>query len=141
MDPSVFADGIRFECTGCGDCCKSRGRFQYVYVTLAERRRLAQHLGMSTAAFTRQHCERTDGWYHLRDPKNDCRFLDGLRCTVYAARPEQCRTWPFWPDNMKRTVWEQEVKPGCPGVGRGRRYAAEEILMVLEREQRRSTQK
>jgi uncharacterized protein len=141
MDPSVYAGGIRFECTGCGECCKSRGRFQYVYVTLAERRRLAQHLGMSTAAFTRKHCQRTDGWYHLRDPNSDCRFLDGLRCTVYAARPEQCRTWPFWPDNMKRKVWDQEVKPGCPGVGRGRRYSVEEIRVVLEQEERRATQK
>lgn len=140
IDPRFYKNGLRFECTGCGECCKSRGKHQYVYVTLEERRELAQHLGLSTAAFTRKHCEQTDGWFHLRDPKRDCQFLDGKRCSVYAARPQQCRTWPWWPDHMNARGWK-EIKPGCEGIDRGRLHPLEEIEVVLEAELRRADQR
>jgi len=53
-----------------------------------------------------------------------CRFLDPVtkkRCLVYEARPAQCRTWPFWPENMNARAWDREVVAFCPGVGKGRR--------------------
>ncbi len=53
------------------------------------------------------------------------------RCAVYDARPWQCRTWPFWPENMNETVWEREVASYCPGVGKGRLYSAEEIKLII----------
>lgn len=134
IDKNVYASGIRFECTGCGECCKSRGGYDYVYVSLDERRRLASHLKLKTAAFTRTHCAKTNGHFHLRDPQNDCLFLNGVRCTVYKARPQQCRTWPFWPVNMKTKTWEQEVKPNCPGVGIGRLYSPRKIEALLKQE-------
>lgn len=130
-DKSVYENGIRFECTGCGDCCKSRGRYGFVYVTSAERRALAAQLGLSLRAFTRKHCATTEGHIHLKNPDQDCQFLDGARCTVYAARPQQCRTWPFWPENMKPKVWETEVKKDCPGVGQGRLYTLAEIETIF----------
>lgn len=137
MDKQIYQDGIRFECTGCGECCKSRGRFQYVYASRAERERLAKHFGLSLSAFTQQYCQETSGYFHFKNPKGDCQFLDGLRCTVYEARPEQCRTWPFWPDNMETRVWEKEVKPGCEGIGRGRLYPREEIEVFFTAEKKR----
>jgi len=89
---------------------------------------------MATAAFTRKHCETTDGHVHLRDPSNSCQFLDGARCTVYETRPQQCRTWPFWPENMSRKVWEKEVKRDCEGVGIGRFYSRNEIEEILSKQ-------
>ena len=135
---SVYGSGIRFECTGCGECCKSRGQYQYVYVSLEERRRLAGHLGLKTAAFTKIHCSKTGDFFHLRNPSNDCQFLNGVRCTVYTARPQQCRTWPFWPVNMKPRTWTREVKPGCPGIGTGRLYSPREIEVFLQEERQRA---
>lgn len=137
IDTELYKSGLRFECTGCGECCKSRGRYQYVYVCLEERRLLAKHLGLKTAEFTRQYCRKTDGFFHLSNPSNDCQFLDGVRCSVYEARPQQCRTWPWWPQNMNRKIWEKEVKPGCEGVGRGRLHSPAEIEVNLEEELRR----
>jgi Fe-S-cluster containining protein len=134
------ANGLRFECTACGECCRARGSYCFVYVTLAERRRLAQHLGLKTAAFTREYCEKTNGFHHLRNPSNDCEFLDGSRCTVYAARPDQCRTWPFWPENMSKKAWFGEVKRDCPGIGRGRVHSRAEIELLLAAERRRQHQ-
>lgn len=138
-DPQFYKNGLRFECTGCGECCKSRGKYQFVYVSLAERRELAQHLGMKTAAFTREHCIKTDGWYHLRNRDDACTFLEGVRCGVYAARPQQCRTWPFWPANMSAKAWK-DIKPGCEGIDRGRVYSIAEIETNLHAEMKRANQ-
>jgi Fe-S-cluster containining protein len=125
-------DGIRFTCQGSGNCCHARGAYGYIYLTLEDRARLAGHLGLRTAAFTRRYCAKTEGILHLKHPERDCAFLEQSRCRVYEARPTQCRTWPFWPENMKEKVWRTEVAPTCPGIGRGRRWSREEIQAILE---------
>lgn len=141
IDKKLYANGIRFECTGCGECCKSRGRYGYIYVILEERQQLARHLGLTTAAFTRKHCEKTDGLFHLKNPSKDCQFLDGVRCSVYSARPEQCRTWPFWPENMSAKVWKLEVMRDCEGIGIGRVHTPAEIEQHIAAEQLRDTKR
>jgi Fe-S-cluster containining protein len=105
-----------------------------VYLTLEDRRRMARELRISTLSFTRRYCTKTDGWFHLKHPEKDCAFLDGKRCTVYAGRPTQCRTWPFWPENLKPKAWTREVVAFCPGVGKGRLYSAEEIRELRDQD-------
>jgi Fe-S-cluster containining protein len=61
-------------------------------------------------------------------------FLKDGCCSVYEARPRQCRSWPFWPENMKKRVWEKEITSYCKGVGKGRLYTEEEIQKIVERE-------
>ena len=59
----------------------------------------------------------------------DCVFLDGKtrKCTVYEARPRQCRTWPFWDSNVRTPeAWEATCEV-CPGSGTGRLYQLGEI--------------
>lgn len=95
---------------------------------------MADALGLPVAEFRRKYCDRTDGHLHLKDPELDCVFLDGTRCSVYEARPEQCRTWPFWPENMvDQRTWNEEVVSFCPGVGKGRLHTLEEIRATLRR--------
>ncbi len=132
MAKKFYDEGLRFECQGSGKCCTSRGNYGYVYVALADRRRFAKHFGMTTAAFTTKYCTKTDGWFHLNFPEKDCGFLDGKKCSVYDARPAQCRTWPFWPENMNAKAWKKEVASFCPGVGKGRLYSAREIEEQLK---------
>jgi uncharacterized protein len=127
---SPLRQGVRFECQGSGRCCTARGLYGYVYLGLEDRRRLAAHLGLRTSSFTRRYCQLDDGVVHLKHPDRDCCFLRGHRCGVYAARPAQCRTWPFWPENMPAAAW-REVSATCAGVGRGRRYSPEEIRGIL----------
>lgn len=127
MAKEFWSEGIRFECQGSGKCCVSRGGYGYVYLSLADRKRLAGHLKITTREFTRKYCDKKDGWFFLREDSADCRFLEGRRCGVYEARPTQCRTWPFWPENMNPKVWQRDVAAFCPGVGKGRLVPAAEI--------------
>ena len=126
-----YKDGIRFECQGEGKCCITRGRYGYVYLSFNDRRRLAAHFGTSTAEFTSRYAAKEDGLYQLKYTDKDCPFMRDNRCAVYDARPWQCRTWPFWPENMSKTAWEGEVASYCPGVGKGRLYSAEEIELII----------
>lgn len=134
MPKPFWSQGIRFECQETGRCCTSRGEYGYIYLNLPDRRRLAAHLGLDTLRFTRLYCEKTDGHFHLKAPERDCPFLDGKRCSVYEGRPAQCRTWPFWPENMKSRVWRDDIVTFCPGIGKGRLYSAGEIRKLLEQD-------
>jgi Fe-S-cluster containining protein len=129
--PAMFRGGIRFECQGTGKCCMSRGEYGYVYFSADDRRRMAARLGITMGAFTRKYCKQTHGSWHLKDPEKNCVFLEGKRCSQYEGRPSQCRTWPFWPENMNARIWNSEVAPYCSGVGKGRLYSTDEIQKAL----------
>ncbi len=129
--PPHFREGVRFECQGTGRCCTSPGQKGYVYLNLADRRRLARHMGLKTLAFTRKYCEREGERFVLKDCFERCRFLEGKSCGVYTARPLQCRIYPFWPAHLSAKTWASEVVAQCPGVGKGRLFEPEEIQALI----------
>jgi len=123
-----YRDGLRFECTGCGDCCS--GAPGFVWVDEAEIAALASEMQMTPEEFERQYVRREGvGKSLLEYPDGDCIFLDrqSRQCKVYAARPTQCRTWPFWDSNLKRKRDWNEACRVCPGTGTGRLYGFDEI--------------
>ncbi|MDJ0926616.1 MAG: YkgJ family cysteine cluster protein [Gammaproteobacteria bacterium] len=136
MPDHIPRAGVRFQCQGSGNCCVSHGEYGYVYVTLADRRRLAATLGIKTQQFTRRYCIKTEGLFHLDMKNGDCVFLDGKRCAVYDGRPTQCRTWPFWPENMPAKRWAA-IAEFCPGIGQGNLIPLDTVREILS-EQRRS---
>ena len=104
-------------------------------MTKHDRKVMAAELGMSTSAFTRKYCDQEDGIWKLRNgPTEDCVFLKNKRCGVYAGRPVQCRTWPFWSNVMQAKAWNVEVSSFCPGVGKGKVWSAEEVEEQLRLE-------
>lgn len=111
----------------------SRGSYGFVYLSPEDRARMAKVLGLSEEQFVTQHCTRTEGLLHLNAPDKDCQFLEGKRCGVYEGRPAQCRTWPFWPENMNSRTWNKEVAPFCAGVGKGPLQSADTIQETLDR--------
>ena len=136
-----YAEGIRFECQGSGKCCTSRGTYGYVYLTDKDVKRFADHFELTRAQFLKKYTRLHNGHVALNDPvesteersKLDCIFLEGgNRCGAYEGRPEQCRTWPFWPENMTAKSWAKEVASYCPGVGKGKLYTYEEIKEIVE---------
>lgn len=133
-----YARGLSFECTQCGDCCSGPGE-GYVWVTPREILALAAAIGMSDQLdeferkFTRQVGELTS---LVEYSDGDCIFLDpkSRGCSVYEARPAQCRTWPFWKSNVKSSrTWSQTAK-NCPGCNQGRLYNLAEIQTRLEKD-------
>lgn len=97
---------------------------------------MAAHLGISTLRFTRTYLEKVDGWFRLKETGSDCQFLKNNRCSAYEGRPTQCRTWPFWPENMSPRKWQKNVAEFCPGVGKGRVHSAKEIAVQLKEDGR-----
>lgn len=127
MSEPWYRDGLRFECTRCGDCCT--GAPGYVWVTDEEIAALAAYRGESVAEFTAAHTRAVGRRRSLRERANgDCVLFDrGRGCTVYAARPAQCRTWPFWESNVATPEdWERTCE-ACPGSGKGELIPPEEI--------------
>ncbi len=93
---------------------------------------MAKVLGLPTREFTKKYCELEDGIWKLKSgASDDCVFLKDKRCTVYAGRPTQCRTWPFWPEVLNAKTWAGEVATFCPGVGKGKIWSAEEVEAQL----------
>ncbi len=128
--PKFAEKGLRFQCQGSGQCCVARGSYGYVYMTIHDRRRMAKLLKLKTQVFTRTYCKRDGEYYYLNDSKKQCRFLEGTRCSVYEARPNQCRSWPFWPEHMNARAWS-EVAKYCKGVGRGPLFSPDHIQAIL----------
>ena len=126
--PPWYADGLQFECTQCGDCCT--GAPGAVWVTDQELTAIAAELGVPLGEVRLLHTKLMGGRWSLRDyPNGDCVFLDpqSRRCRVYAARPMQCRTWPFWPSNIdSKESWERTCDR-CPGSGVGTLHSLEVI--------------
>jgi hypothetical protein len=97
---------------------------------------LAATLGLGDAAFRERYTRRLRGGdISLIERDNlDCVFYDRKRvCTVYAHRPRQCRTWPFWRSLMHSPeTWAEEAK-NCPGLDFGPLHSTEEIAeMILD---------
>ncbi|MGA7802927.1 MAG: YkgJ family cysteine cluster protein, partial [Gammaproteobacteria bacterium] len=112
---------LHFECTQCGRCCIA-GPDYHVFLRPAEAERIREHLGLSRSWFRRRYLRRLPEGELVAasDSQGRCVFLgnDG-RCRVYAARPVQCRTYPFWSEVVRsRSAWEAEGRR-CEGIGRG----------------------
>ena len=126
IDPSVwYAKGLRFSCTQCGNCCT--GAPGYVWVTVDDMQRMAEFKKMPLDDFTRAYVRQVHGKYSLRELANyDCVFLTRdaqgkAGCSAYTSRPMQCRTWPFWTENLKsENAWDRASR-NCPGIQAGTR--------------------
>ena len=57
--------------------------------------------------------DETATWIRVREQNGSCAFLgdDGKLCTIYEARPVQCRNYPFWPNIMQSPQsWDNECR-------------------------------
>lgn len=113
-----FKEGLRFKCTGCGQCCT--GSPGHVWVSPSEVEAMAEELKISVEEFTKKYTRRIGARLSLIERKRgadyDCIFLDGKRCTVYEVRPKQCRTYPWWSENVSSAQSWKEEGARCEGI-------------------------
>lgn len=129
-----FQAGLAFGCSQCGRCCG--GSPGVVWVDDQEIQRIAARLERSADALFGPVLRRLDRRVSLIERANgDCVFLRRLpdrsvACSIYDIRPQQCRTWPFWNENLSsQTRWDRAAA-GCPGMNRGRLYSADEVETI-----------
>ena len=142
-DQPWYAQGLRFSCTQCGNCCT--GPPGTVSFTDEEAASIAAALGIGTAEFHKRYAHKVDGHWslteRLTDDGYDCVFLDRTSspgralCSIYTTRPEQCDTWPFWPENLtSKNVWDQvKRRTPCPGMAKGKLVPLEQIRVTKDR--------
>ncbi len=120
MTEPWYHRGLKFACTGCGDCCT--GAPGYVWLSGAEIEAMAAEVGLPIDEFQRQYVRVVGIRKSLIERANgDCIFFDNKsrRCRVYQSRPRQCRTWPFWKSNLATPAAWQAVAERCPGCNHG----------------------
>lgn len=127
-DEPWYVDGLKFRCTQCGNCCT--GAPGAVWISEQELQAIADLLNKSIGEVRLMHTRQALGKLTLREYANgDCVFFDGKTrgCTIYEARPIQCRTWPFWRSNLASAERWQETQRECPGAGHGDFISLDEI--------------
>jgi Fe-S-cluster containining protein len=134
-----YSDGLNFTCTRCSRCCRHDSG--YVFLSEADIHRLSRHFGIGRRQFVDAYCTGVDFGVtrrlSLKEQDNfDCVFWKDGGCSVYTARPLQCRAYPFWPQNIDSPASWEDVQKECPGVGVGERHDAEKIDEWLELRQK-----
>jgi Fe-S-cluster containining protein len=133
-----YKAGLAFACQMCGRCCAGPGE-GYVWAGKEEITRMAKILNLTPEEFKRKYTRRVAFRYSLieKQPGKDCIFLrkNGQGqpvCEVYAERPVQCRTWPFWKENLRsRSAWRQAAET-CPGIDQGFWYSQADIDAIRD---------
>ncbi len=111
FDPSI--------CSTCeGNCCI--GESGYIWITKQEIQKLADFLDVPIEQLAKEYLFKVGYKYSIKEkllsPNNyACVFFDLNKkcCSVYEARPVQCRTFPFW-EHFKTNI--EEVKKECPAI-------------------------
>ncbi len=132
-DDLWYKEGLRFGCLRCGGCCS--GFSGTVRVSDHEISALARRFDLSEDEFRKNYTRSVGrGAISLIEKENkDCIFFDKEEgCTVYADRPRQCRTWPFWRSNIYSPERWKRGGERCPGMNRGMLHGADLIKEASE---------
>ena len=111
-----YKEGLKFQCTGCGKCCT--GSPGYVWISPEEIAEAANFLQISPEEFTRRYTRRIGNRLSLKENSTtyDCTFLKDKQCRIYGARPKQCRTFPWWKENLETQEEWDEAASRCEGI-------------------------
>ena len=138
-----YAKGLRFSCTRCSACCRYESG--YVFLSGKDAFLLGTTLKMGYSEFTKAYCrwvpgEKGKSKLSLREKFNkDCIFWspEKAACSVYEARPVQCRAFPFWSSVVASEYNWKLTAINCPGMDHGALHSTDSIekwLAIQENE-------
>lgn len=107
---------------------------------------MSARLGLLPFEFLQRYAHKLGGRWSLAEDSGpgglDCVFLSrdqsGLTsCEIHEIRPAQCRTWPFWPENLVSEAAYVAKGRACRGIrsglnGVGKFHDLEEIEQQLD---------
>ncbi len=107
------------KCATCeGNCCI--GESGYIWISMQEIETLAKHLNITSKECFEKYLIKYGYKFSIKERKISennyaCIFfdLDKKQCSIYEARPTQCRTFPFW-EHFKENI--DEVIQECPAI-------------------------
>lgn len=124
-----FDNGIRFQCQRCGACCT--GEPGTIYVEQSEIPRIAHFTGIPLHDIIEKFLYPFRDSYSIREDQEGRCFFYNNGCTIYPVRPNQCRSFPFWLENLRSEKEWRWVSDRCPGIGRGKLYTKMQILEIV----------
>jgi uncharacterized protein len=127
--PYFFDQGIQFECRRCGGCCT--GDPGIVYADKNEAARMAEYLCITFSVFAGTYLYPIRAGYGVKEHSDGRCFFYDDGCIIYPVRPHQCRTYPFWFENLRSVKKWKRVSKACPGIGSGALYSKEKILKII----------
>ncbi|MCP4971877.1 MAG: YkgJ family cysteine cluster protein [Arcobacter sp.] len=120
----LFKEGFdyAFDSKGCdtcqGKCCI--GESGNIWINKFEIENLSKHLNITLNDLRIKYLEKRGYKYSIKEVQLSednyaCVFfnLNKKQCSIYEARPTQCRTFPFW-DYFKNN--KEEVIQECPAI-------------------------
>jgi len=122
-------ESLRFSCIQCGECCK--GGRGFVLLTQEDLERLAYYFDKKPEDFINEDTMtvslKGEKYLSLKEKLDyQCIYLENNQCSVYPARPFQCRVYPYWERIISSLEsWEKEKKD-CRGIGKGGKINLEE---------------
>jgi len=132
-----YAQGLCFSCTRCSACCRHESGF--VFLSGKDAVMLIAALKMEYRKFIHAYCRWVPSvngteQLSLKEKSNfDCifwAFSEAAQtggCSVYEARPLQCRAFPFWPSIVgDKSSWKSAAGE-CPGMNRGILHSGDTI--------------
>jgi len=135
--------GLRFSCIRCSACCRYESG--YVFLSAKDVGRLKSAFKMGDEEFIKTYCRWVPSangslQLSLKEKSNyDCIFWKAEAgastregaCSVYEARPLQCRTFPFWSSVVDSSESWEMVAADCPGMGKGVFHSPDTIEKLL----------
>lgn len=105
-------------CESCGGRCCT-GQSGYIWINDDEILALSRLLGLNKFELISTYLYKKDGRFSIKEKPYDdgvaCVFFDEIlkNCSIYEARPRQCRTFPFWRYFITNAG---ELVAECPGI-------------------------
>jgi Fe-S-cluster containining protein len=126
----------------CGNCCS--GTPGYVLLTEDEADAIAGAIGVPPDEFRARYTHEMEFGRSLNEHRTeygfDCVFLDREKipgkavCGIYEHRPTQCKTWPFWGQNISSAHAWSRASRHCPGIGKGELYTPVQIRIARDKD-------
>jgi len=102
-----------------------------VWLRIENMHQIAEFLRLQLRDFTKKYVRKIgERWSLINAPNGDCIFYES-GCTIYQVRPTQCRTFPFWKENLEKPGNWQKTAKDCEGMNQGKIYSEEEIDALL----------